>query len=117
MKYTFIDARDLEYVYKRGFVYKDKNGKLQRKSYYDIKDYYENLEGKYTKAQIYYMIKQADVDCDRYIELHKNDIEVGEWKPRKYKDMNKEEFINYLINSGYSDIDAKEKADAWYGEE
>lgn len=117
-KYKIIKDKDLNYVYKRGFVYKDKNGDLKRKSYYDIKDYYENLEGRYTKAQIYYMIEQADADCDRYIDLHKDDkpVEIPQSK-KGYKDMSKEEYINYLINSGYSDVDAEEKADALYGED
>lgn len=118
MKYKFKDKKDLEYVYKLGFVYKDKNGNLKRKDTYEIKNYYENKylgKGKYTKAQIYYMIQNADVDCDNYIVLHKNDKEEEIPQTKKgYKNMDKQEFINYLINSGYSDVDAEEKANVYY---
>ena len=114
-KYVFLSDKDLNYVYKRGFVYRDKDGNLQRKDKYEIKKYYENLEGKYTKAQIFYMVEGADIDCDRYIELHKNDEPIELPRSKKgYKDMDKQEYINYLINAGYSDVDAEEKAEVYY---
>lgn len=114
-KYIFLSDKDLNYVYKRGFVYKDKDGNLQRKDKYEIRQYYENLKGRYTDAQIYYMIEGADIDCDRYIELHKNDKPIELPRSKKgYKDMSKQEYIDYLINAGYSDVDAEEKAEVYY---
>lgn len=115
------DKKDLNYVYKHGFVYRDKDGKLKRKSYYEIEDYYEDKylgKGKFTKAQIHNMIEGAIIDCEYYIKLHKDDkpVEIPQTK-KGYKGMSKKEYINYLINAGYSDVDAEEKADAEYGED
>lgn len=121
-KYTFIkikDAKDLTYVYKLKFVYNDKEGSLKRVSKDKIEQYYNKLAGKYSNNQIYWMIKRADDDCDRYIELHKNDSNI---KPKtvnkkEYRGLSKKEYIEYLINKGYSDEDAEEKANAEYGED
>lgn len=120
-KYIFIkveDAKDLEYVFKKGFVYRDKNNKLQRKSVQEIKNYYNKLAGKFSNNQIYFMIKRADEDCDRYIALHKDDVIVKNDKPKKtVENLSKKAYIAKLINAGYSEEDAYDKADAEFGED
>lgn len=124
-KYSFIkieDGRELNYVYRLGFVYRDKDGKLQRKNKRVIKEYYEDRysnDGRFSDQQIHNMIEKADIHCDEYIEKHKNDIpvKIELSKKKEYKGLSKKEYIEYLINKGYSDEDAEEKANAEYGED
>lgn len=122
-KYIFIkltDAKDLNYVYKLKFVYKDKDGSLKRVSKDKIEQHYNKLKGKYSDAQVYYMILRADEDCDRYIELHKDDKPEEpikkEVEPTKEKFKgSKQEYIEKMIAKGYSEEDAEELAENAYG--